>query len=351
MNTYSKYIPNVFLAKCTEEHSKNEEIVLTTKYGKENEVVIHNLIFQKDGFFFYSFTRSDGFDSQERAKQKAEKLQNAAINAENKSNEYYDRSNKDRDFLSLGEPVKVGHHSERRHRRIIEQAHNNMGKSVEMSEKAEKYEDRAKYWEAKASTINLSMPESLEYYKFQLEKAKARHEGLRDGIIKREHSFSLTYAKKEVNEIEKKIKFAVKLWGDVKIDQSAIPKTKNIKEYTQEKTTELLNELGAFFAFSTEQFNEQKKEGIKYASLGAGLICPKNNAQEFINRFNSLNDSAIKQDIEDNGAENIIKRELYNYECFYVCDISDAVKALKKYGFSKDQIQSVYEKEKENVEF
>jgi hypothetical protein len=30
-NTYSKYVPNVFLAKCTEKHEKGETIPLTTK--------------------------------------------------------------------------------------------------------------------------------------------------------------------------------------------------------------------------------------------------------------------------------------------------------------------------------
>ena len=57
------------------------------------------------------------------------------------------------------------------------------------------------------------MPESLEFYEFELEKAKAKHEGLKNGTIPRSHSFSLTYAKKEVNEIEKKLKLAQKLWS------------------------------------------------------------------------------------------------------------------------------------------
>jgi len=72
---------------------------------------------------------------------------------------------------------------------------------------------RAEYWERRKSIINLSMPESLEFYEFELEKAKAKHEGLKNGTIERGHSFSLTYAKKEVNELEIKIKTAKKLWG------------------------------------------------------------------------------------------------------------------------------------------
>lgn len=40
MNTYLKYCPNVFVAKCEEQHEKGEEIILTTKYGKENICVV-----------------------------------------------------------------------------------------------------------------------------------------------------------------------------------------------------------------------------------------------------------------------------------------------------------------------
>lgn len=50
MNTYYKFAPNVFLAKCDEKHEKGETIEVTTKYGKENESIVFNLIFEKDGF-------------------------------------------------------------------------------------------------------------------------------------------------------------------------------------------------------------------------------------------------------------------------------------------------------------
>lgn len=56
------------------------------------------------------------------------------------------------------------------------------------------------------------MPESFDFYEYELEKAKEKHEGLKNGTIERDHGFSLTYAKKEVNEIEKKLKLAIRLW-------------------------------------------------------------------------------------------------------------------------------------------
>lgn len=214
MNTYYKYVPNVFLAKCDEKHERGEEIAVTTKYGKENDCIIFNLIFERDGFYYYSIVRSDGFNVQEWAKRKAERRREWAASAERKGREYYERSNKDRDFLSLGEPIKVGHHSEKRHRKMIEDAWNNMGKSVSFNDKVSEHERVAEYWEAKANTINLSMPESIDFYEQRLEVAKEYHEGIKSGKYPRDHSYSLAYAKKEVNELQKKYELAKKLWGE-----------------------------------------------------------------------------------------------------------------------------------------
>jgi hypothetical protein len=213
MNTYIKYVPNVFLAKCTEKYDKGEIIQVATKYNKENDCIIFNLVVEKEGFYYYSIVRADGFNQQEWAKRRAEKLHNVSLNAEKKSDSYWKASNEGADFLALGEPIKIGHHSEKRHRALIERNHNRMSKAVEFSKKAEEYESRGAYWDAKVNTINLSMPESLEFYEFELEKAKTKHEGLKNGTIEKRHSYSLTYAKKEVNEIEKKLNVAKRLWG------------------------------------------------------------------------------------------------------------------------------------------
>lgn len=212
MNTYYKFCPNVFLAKCDAKHEKGETILVTTKYGKENESIVFNLIFERDGFYYYSIVRADGFNVQEWVKRKAERRLDWAATAERKSEEYFKASNKDSDFLSLGEPIKIGHHSERRHRKTIEDAWHNMGKSVEFDEKAREHERIAQYWTNKADTINLSMPESVDYYEHKLAAAREYHEGLKSGKYPREHSYSLTYAKKAVNEAQKNFDLAKKLW-------------------------------------------------------------------------------------------------------------------------------------------
>lgn len=213
INTYAKFAPTVFVAKCAESHEKGEIITLTSKYGNETEVEIHNLVKQQDGYYFYSFTRCDGMNSQVRATQKAERYQSYANNAMKRSQQYCEAANEGRDFLTLGEPIKIGHHSEKRHKALIERNARRMDKSVEEMHKVESYEGKIAYWELMADKIDLSMPESLEFFEFKLAQAKEKHQELKTNPDKRTHSYSLTYAKKAVNELEKKVKLAKLLWS------------------------------------------------------------------------------------------------------------------------------------------
>ncbi|TYA28626.1 DUF3560 domain-containing protein [Aggregatibacter actinomycetemcomitans] len=213
INQYAKFAPTVFVAKCPELHQKGEIIILTSKHGNETEVVVHNLVKQADGHYFYSFTRCDGNNSQTRATAKAERYQSYADNAMKRSEQYCEAANEGREFLGLGEPIKIGHHSEKRHRALIERNHCRMEKSVEEMRKAESYESKIDYWERMAGKIDLSMPESLEYFAFELKKAKEKHQDLKDHPEKRTHGFSLTYAKKAVNDLSKKVQLAELLWA------------------------------------------------------------------------------------------------------------------------------------------
>jgi len=212
MNTYNKFAANVFLAKCEQEYKKNDIIQVTTQKGKENDCIVFNLIGQKNGFYYYSVVRADGFNVQEWAKRNADKCKEWAMSAKEKSDHYYKASQKDRDFLALMEPIKIGHHSEKKHRRAIEQAYNNTGRAISFEEKAQNHLDNAEYWGQRVNVINLSMPESIEFYDFKLSQAIEHHKDLLNNPNKREHAYSLTYAKKAVNEAQKNYDLALKLW-------------------------------------------------------------------------------------------------------------------------------------------
>ena len=214
MNTYSKYCPNVWVAKCSEKHEKGETIILTTKHGKENECIVWNLIYERDGFFYYSITRADGYNSQERAKAKAERYEEWADKARQRSDEAFERSNNAVAGIPFGQPILVGHHSEGMHRAAIKKSWAAMDKSVEEMHKAEAHESKAEYWERMADRIDLSMPESIEFYEHKMEVAKEYHEGVKSGKYPRQHAYTLTYAKKAVNEAQKNLDIARKLWGE-----------------------------------------------------------------------------------------------------------------------------------------
>jgi len=213
MNTYKKYCPNVFVAQCEEKHEKGDKIIVVTKYGKENECIVFNLIAEKDGFYYYSIVRADGFNKQEWARNKIEKLNNWADNADKKGDEWREKSNEGKDFLALGEPIKVGHHSEKRHRALIERNWNRMSNAMEEYKKAEAYRERTAYWERMANKIDLSMPESLEFFEAQLEEAKEYHQFLKDNPAERPHGMALSYASKKIKDLKSKYETAVKLWA------------------------------------------------------------------------------------------------------------------------------------------
>ena len=113
---------------------------------------------------------------------------------------------------------------------------------------------------------------------------------------------------------------------------------KYLSEYTEEPTANALNKHGGFFAFSNKQFDEAKKDGIKYVSLGSGLIAPKKNAKQLLIDIDKAYTEGIKQDIKENGIKAIIWRELANHEAQITGDISSTVFALSEYPITREDI-------------
>ena len=123
---------------------------------------------------------------------------------------------------------------------------------------------------------------------------------------------------------------------------------KYLSNYTEDKQSNLFERTGTFFAFAMDTFHENKKEGVKYVNLGAGMICPKENVDALINGLETIQKEGIADDLADNGKEGIIERELGNHECYYTGSIEDAVMVLEQYGFTRSDVQKVYNQEIEN---
>lgn len=106
---------------------------------------------------------------------------------------------------------------------------------------------------------------------------------------------------------------------------------KYLSDYSRQEMSKLLKSKNAFYAFSESQFEDERKDGIEYTSLGNGLFCPVDNAKVLIDEMLSIVDKAIHQDVVENGNLRIISREYFNYESQISCDTSSAEESLQKY--------------------
>ncbi len=210
-NTYHKLCPNVWVLKTNNTYNKGDITTIENKYGKETEVEIYNLINKElQETNYYSFVRIEEKSYYERKVETQEKY--AKKNRE-QAKKYFEKSEEHKEFLSMGEPIKVGHHSENRHRKICDDAWNNLGKSIKTNALAKKQEAKAEYYNNKAKEITLAMPESLEKFKKDLEQAKEIQKIYKEDKTKRPHSYSLSYANKSVKDLTSKVEIAELLWG------------------------------------------------------------------------------------------------------------------------------------------
>lgn len=126
---------------------------------------------------------------------------------------------------------------------------------------------------------------------------------------------------------------------------------KYLSHYVEAAQTKLFNETGTFFAFSNKQYEDGKKEGVEYASLGAGIICPKENVKALVAGLETINAQGIAQDLAENGKDAIIERELHNHEAFYVGSVADTLGALEGYGITREEIVRVYNRVAPTIDY
>lgn len=107
-------------------------------------------------------------DYEERRKARQIRYEELSKKAEERSNQF-SNSNANRILqMTPGQPIIIGHHSEKKHRRLLDRAHNDIRKSIEEDEKSKYYKDRAKKVE-NSKVIYADDPNALEKLKNKLE--------------------------------------------------------------------------------------------------------------------------------------------------------------------------------------
>ena len=127
-----------------------------------------------------------------------------------------------------------------------------------------------------------------------------------------------------------------------------IKSIQELKKEEQSKQTILFNSCGLFWAFSNEQFQENKtplQEGEKYVSIGAGGYLPKSKVEIFSAGMKEIS-KWYKSETQKNKAVKVelIRYELSNHEAYYTGSIKDTLNALGK-GFTAKEVWAVYNKE------
>lgn len=121
------------------------------------------------------------------AKQEArrERLERAAERAERLADAAHARSDSYVAGIPLGQPILVGHHSEKAHRRALEKSWNAMGRSVELRKAAERYRGMAA--SVGAAGISSDDPEAVAQLREQLVPLVALQERMKktNAIIRR----------------------------------------------------------------------------------------------------------------------------------------------------------------------
>jgi len=119
---------------------------------------------------------------------------------------------------------------------------------------------------------------------------------------------------------------------------------KYLSDYMEEKQTALFNKTGTIFAFSQKQFEEGRKDNVKYVNLGQGMLAPDENYIEVIETLKKIYKDSIQQDLKENGKDKVILRELLNHEAFYVGNIEDTIHKLEDYPITEDDISHIFQK-------
>lgn len=110
----------------------------------------------------------------ERRERKAERLREWADKRETKAAAAFAASNRISDGIPFGQPILVGHHSEKRHRRDIDRIHSGMSRGIENSRKADEFRSRADNIESAADRAIYSDDEdAIEWLKERIASLEA----------------------------------------------------------------------------------------------------------------------------------------------------------------------------------
>jgi hypothetical protein len=125
---------------------------------------------------------------EEKRQARIERMKARAARAREESGQLYERAEKMSSVIPFGQPILVGHYSEKSDRNYRDRIHRTYGKSFELKDKAEELERRAKSAE-KNRIISSDDPEAITKLERKIEILKSNQETMKavNRVIKNNH--------------------------------------------------------------------------------------------------------------------------------------------------------------------
>lgn len=226
---------------------------------------------------------------EERQQNRLDRYEALADKAASKSTAFATRSNQMAECIPFGQPILVGHHSEKRDRNFRSEIHSIMGKSVQEMKKAEYYQNKAD--SVGKGGISSDDPNAIEKLKSKLEKLQQAQELM-----------------KKANKLIKKFpEHNARLEGLIELG------------FSKEKAIDVLNP--------------------KYGSIGFASYSLQNNNAE----INRLKKRIAELQTLENRTSNEVENDLYKYteckienRCMFIFDgkpTEEIRQILKSNGF------------------
>ena len=117
-------------------------------------------------------------DYEERKQQRIERFRKLADKNETEAGDRFGAARKTIEHIPFGQPILVGHHSEKRHRAALDRHDQNMRKGCEAVDKAKHYQHRADAAES-SRAISSDDPDAVSKLKAKIADAKANQEHMK----------------------------------------------------------------------------------------------------------------------------------------------------------------------------
>jgi len=149
---------------------------------------------------------------EEKKQAKIEYAKNKSSQLRASSDEFFSKGFCERTGIPLGQPILIGHHSERRHRNAIKRYDNQVRKNIENAEKAEYYQKRAERLE-NDTTISSDDPEAINKLNKEIKRLENQKEIIK--LINKHYKKNKSFDGLDVPQgyIEKALQ-NMKVWND-----------------------------------------------------------------------------------------------------------------------------------------